>query len=61
MFNLNHPFFIPMWRRVATTAFILAWALFELSTGAVMWAILFAALGAFCIWSFFFNFNPERE
>lgn len=48
-----HPFFAPAWRRVAIVAVCLGWALVELVTGAVFWAILFGAAGAWCLYVFF--------
>ncbi|MFV0298774.1 MAG: DUF3329 domain-containing protein [Hyphomicrobiaceae bacterium] len=46
MFDLRHPFFNPLWRRVLTVAVALGWALFELATGSPGWALMFGAVGA---------------
>jgi hypothetical protein len=43
----NHPFFRPLWVRILCVVLTLGWALFELSTGSVFWAILFGAAGIY--------------
>lgn len=56
-FEVRSPFFRPLWRRVLATAICLGWALFELSNGAMLWAILFGAAGAALAWQFFVTFE----
>jgi len=58
--NLRHPFFLPLWRRVAVIAVCLGWALFELISGAVFFAILFGALGVYAMREFFWSFDPAE-
>lgn len=60
MFDLQVPFFIPLWRRVVTVAVALGWAGLELVTGSVFWAILFGAMGAWAAWQFFVVWNPKE-
>lgn len=55
LFDPDHPFFAPVWRRVLIVILCLGWALFELVTGAVFWAILFGALGLWCLYEFFWS------
>ena len=59
MFDLNHPFFRPLWRRVAVVAVCLGWAGFELATGSPLWAVIFGGLGLYAAWGFFFAFDPR--
>ena len=59
-FNLRHPFFLPLWRRVVTVAFCAIWALVELVTGGVFWAMLFGASAIWCAYEFFITFDPEN-
>lgn len=59
-FNLRHPFFLPLWRRVVTTGITGGWALVELSAGNVFWAILFGAAALWCAYEFFVSFDPEN-
>ena len=49
---LDHPFFVQPWRRHLTVAVCVLWGLFELSTGAVGWAVFTFAIGAFAQWQF---------
>ena len=59
LFDFNHPFFIPLWRRVLVVAACLGWAVFELIGGNPFWAILFGAIGLAAAYGFFINFNPR--
>ncbi len=54
-----HPFFAPLWRRLAIVAVTLAWAVFEFATGNPFWGILFGAAGLYCAWQFFIAFGRD--
>ena len=58
-FDFNHPFFDPLWVRVAVVGVCIGWGLFEFSTGALMWGGLFFGLGGWAGFSFFVV-NPDR-
>ena len=60
MFEVRHPFFRPFWRRFVATAVCLGWAGFEWWNGAPLWALLFAAAGAYLFWQFFVAFDPDH-
>lgn len=59
--DVRHPFFNPLWRRVATVGVTGIWALFELLTGSVGWAILFGAIAAWCAYEFFVTWQPQPK
>jgi len=59
--DLRHPFFNPLWRRVATVAFCVLWGLFEASSGATFWAVLFLGLGAVTGYTFFVDWHDIPE
>ncbi|MEM1388017.1 MAG: hypothetical protein AAF748_15355 [Pseudomonadota bacterium] len=59
MFDLQHPFFRPLWIRVLITVAVFGWAIFEISMGNPFWAILFAAIGVYCVREFFIAFAPR--
>jgi len=61
MFDLDHPFFRPLWRRIAVTAVALVWAGVELANGSIFWAMLFGAFGVYAVWGFFITFDPGDE
>lgn len=52
MFNLDVPFFLPVWRRVCAVTVAILWGLFELSTGAVFWGVIFLGIGFIAAWKF---------
>lgn len=59
--DVQHPFFRPLWRRVAVVAVCLGWAGVELASGEVFWAILFGAAGGYCAYQFFLVFDPPED
>ena len=59
--DVQSPFFRPLWLRVVTTAACIGWAIFELLTGGMFWAILFGAAGAYLAWQFFVAFDPPPD
>ncbi len=61
MFDLQVPFFKPLWLRIGTVAFCIGWAIFEIAAGSVFWAILFGAAGLWSGYEFFIVWNPKDE
>ena len=57
-FDLHHPFFEPLWRRIATVAACVGWAAVEFAIGNNMWALLFLGIGAYAGWQFFIDWKP---
>ena len=53
LIDFDHPFFEPLWIRIAVVVVCVAWGLFEFSTGAVFWGVLFTGVGLFAAWNFF--------
>jgi hypothetical protein len=58
LFDVQHPFFVPLYRRVILVVLCLGWATFEFIAGSVGWGILFGALGLYCGYQFFVVFDP---
>ncbi|SMX42641.1 hypothetical protein OCA8868_02804 [Octadecabacter ascidiaceicola] len=52
MFDVDVPFFLPVWRRIAVVAVAVLWGLFEVSTGAMFWGLIFIGMGAIVGWRF---------
>lgn len=59
-FDLNNPFFRPLWLRALIVALCLGWAAFEFVAASPFWGLLFGAIGLYCGWHFFFNFHPRE-
>jgi hypothetical protein len=59
MFDLQVPFFIPLWRRIATVALALGWGAVELLSGSLGWAMLFGGAGLWAGYQFFVVWNPK--
>ena len=61
LFDLQHPWMRPLWRRFLVTALSFAWAGVELATGNPGWAALFGAAGAWCAYQFFVVWTDPPE
>lgn len=59
-FDIRHPVFLPLWRRVLVVGLSGGWALLELTGGNPGWALIFGAAAAYCGWEFFVVFDPEN-
>jgi hypothetical protein len=61
--ELDHPFYRPLWRRVAMVAVALAWTLWEAFVIRDMtWALLSGALTAYGAWVFLITFpKPDDQ
>ena len=59
LFDVQLPFFIPLWRRIVLVVLCLGWALVEWRGDNQLWAVLFGTLGVYCAHQFFFAFDPK--
>lgn len=57
-FDVRHPFFNPLWIRVALSVAVCGWALFELWMGSAFWAMLFGAAGIYLVWALLITWTP---
>jgi hypothetical protein len=57
--DVQHPFFKPLWRRVAVVVVCGFWAVVEFATGSPFWGVLFAGMGGYCAYAFFVAFDPD--
>jgi hypothetical protein len=49
----SHPFFRPLWRRIAVVVFCLGWAVVEFATLSPFWGVIFAGIGFWSAYEFF--------
>lgn len=61
LLDVQHPFYKPLWRRVAIFGFCLVWAIFEFATGAPVWGVIFGAIGVYCGRQFFVVFDAGQD
>jgi hypothetical protein len=59
LFDLQVPFFIPLWRRIAVVAVCFGWALFEFVASAPFWGFVFGAMGIFAAWQLLLSGWPN--
>ena len=55
--DLRHPFFAPLWRRIALVILLASWTLLESLIGHAFWAVVIGCLGIYSAYIFFFNFS----
>lgn len=53
LFELDIPFFLPMYRRVLAVIVPILWAFFEFSNSAYFWGLIFMGLGGIAAWKFY--------
>ena len=53
----SHPFFRPLWRRIAVLAVCFGWSAFEWANGETFWCILTLGMGAYGIWVLIINYD----
>ena len=53
-----HPFYRPLWRRIAIVAVAFVWAAFEFSNGETIWAVAFGLIGLYCGWALLLAYKP---
>jgi hypothetical protein len=52
LLDLNHPFFKPVWVRVAVVAVCFVWGLIEFANGSALWGVFFVGLAVICGYRF---------
>jgi hypothetical protein len=57
--DTDHPFFRPLWIRVAVVAVCFTWAFLEWLVGSPLWGVIAFGVGAYAAWAFFIAFNPR--
>lgn len=61
LLDLDHPFFRPLWIRIAVVAVCLGWAAFEFVGGSPFWGVLFGGIGLYCARVFFLVDAPATD
>lgn len=61
MKDRNHPFFRPLWRRIAIVVVCLVWAGVEWFGGDPTWSILTLGIAAYSAWTFLLRYDPAPE
>ena len=58
MKDYEHPFFRPLWRRVAVVAVCVIWAIIEFASGTPFWGVIALGFAAYAVWQFFYLYKP---
>jgi hypothetical protein len=59
--DFEHPFFRPLWRRIAVVAACAVWTAVEYAGGSSTWALIALAVTAYGAWQFFYLYKPVDE
>ena len=60
-FDADHPFYDPIWRRVAVVGVCVGWGVFEFATNAPIWGLLFVGGGAIAFYQLFIARGAGEE
>lgn len=59
--NQDHPFFRPLWRRIAIVAVTALWSAVEWYNGEALWAMLTLGICAYAVWTFLVTYPKQVE
>lgn len=64
-YEQSSPFYRPLWRRIAITAFVALWLGVEVYGGSSLWIAIAAAMLCYAVWTFFLSWpktpdNPSQ-
>jgi hypothetical protein len=54
----EHPFFRPLWRRLAVIAACIAWTGVEVAAGEKVWALVASAAVCYAVWQLLLRYSP---
>ncbi len=61
MKDADHPFFRPLWRRIALVATCLLWAGLEFYGGSQNWGLIALAFAGYGAYQFLFRYQPPAD
>ena len=61
MKDTDHPFFRPLWRRIALVAVCLGWAALEFYSGARTWGIIALAFAGYAAWQYLYAYKEPDQ
>ena len=62
MIDVNHPFYRPLWRRIAIVAVTLAWLAFELLVSQDgFWTVIAGGMAGAALWFFLISWKDPPE
>lgn len=60
MRDADHPFFRPLWRRIAIVAVCAIWGTVEYVHGQQLWGTIAFGFAAYGAWQFLLNYKPSE-
>lgn len=57
----EHPFFRPLWRRIAVVVVCAAWTVLEFVTGTPLWGMMALAFTAYGAWTFLIAYKAPVD
>lgn len=61
MKDVDHPFFRPLWRRIALVVACLGWAGLEFYGGSPNWGMIALAFAAYGAWQYLWLYKPSKD
>lgn len=61
MRDAEHPFFRPLWRRIAVVCVCAAWAAWELWLAEPMWTTIAVGMAVYAAWTYLIAYKAPPE
>jgi len=61
MKDADHPFFRPLWRRIALVLVCLGWAGLEFYGGSHNWGMIALGFAAYAAWQYLWLYKPPED
>jgi len=59
--DADHPFFRPLWRRIAVFVVCLVWAALEFYGGSQNWGVIALGFAGYAAYVYLFRYTPPDE
>ena len=59
--DADHPFFRPLWRRIAVFVVCLVWSALEFYGGSQNWGVIALGFAGYAAYAYLFRYSPPDE
>lgn len=59
-FDVEHPFLVPLWRRIVLVLVCVGWSALEWASGSTFWGVIALGFAGYAIVALLLRFDVER-